>query len=339
MRVRVAAGVLVASGLLMLGGCTTNPATGKTILTGLMTPQQEAALGAEAAPQFTQQFGGEVKNEQLAAYVDGIGKKMAENTEAYFPDLAWEFTLLDSPVINAFALPGGKVFFSRGLAEKLTNEAQMAGVIGHEIGHVTAQHGAQRISQSQIANLGVAISAVAVGVAGEDSALRKYGQLGVPALAFGSQVVVLKYGRDQELEADRLGMRYMTKVGYDPRGQLEVMQLLASLSQGQSQPVILSTHPDPEYRVEQIQGLLSTEYASTQNNPEFKPFKERYENQFLKIVRTLPPPPAPQETGMLDPDHPASWCLTCASRLEAEEAGPVAPRQGVYAFIAPPAGR
>jgi predicted Zn-dependent protease len=319
-----------------LSGCTTNPATGKSILS-LLSPQQEAALGAEAAPQFTEQFGGAVENEALASYVRGIGEKMAKETESYFPDLPWEFTLLDSPVVNAFALPGGKVFFSRGLAEKLTTEAQMAGVMGHEIGHVTAQHGNQRISQAQIANISLAIGAVAVGVADESSALHKYGQYGIPALAIGGNLVLLKYGRSQELEADRLGMRYMSSVGYDPKGQLEVMQVLASLSQGSSQPEFLSTHPDPEARVAQIQELLKTEYASTQGNDQFKEYKERYENQFLKVIRTLPPPPAPQETGAIDLSQPATWCLTCAS--ESEESGPVPPREGVYAFIAPAPSR
>jgi predicted Zn-dependent protease len=338
----VIAAVIVLSAI---GGCSTNPATGKSILS-LMSREEEVTLGAEAAPQFTQQFGGAVDSPELASYVRGIGEKMAKQTESDFPSLPWEFTLLNSPVVNAFALPGGKVFFSRGLAEKLTTEAQMAGVMGHEIGHVTAQHGNQRISQAQIANIGLAVGAVAVGVAGEDTALHKYGQYGIPALALGGQVVLLKYGRDQELEADRLGMRYMSKVGYDPRGQLEVMQLLASLSQGPRPPEILSTHPDPQARVEQIQGLLQGEYASTQNNPEFKPFKERYENQFLKVIRTLPAPPAPQQTGMLngldgqaiDLDRPETWCLTCAAS-KAEEAGPVAPREGVYAFVGPAAGR
>lgn len=353
-------GVSAFALLAPLGGCQTNAATGKRSLM-LMTREQEAQLGAEAAPQFTAEYGGKVENAELTSYVNEIGQKMAKQTESYFPTIAWEFTLLNSPVVNAFALPGGKVFFSRGLAEKLNNEAEMAGVMGHEIGHVTAQHGNQRISEQQIFNVGLAIGAVAVGVADENSALRKYGQYGIPALAIGGNVVLLKYGRNQELEADRLGMRYMTKVGYDPKGQLQVMQLLQELSKGSTTPTILSTHPDPDARVAQIEQLLKTEYASTQGNKEYQLYPERYQKDFLSVIKKLPPPPEPKQSGMLDLKHPETWCLVCAARAAAlqngdpglrgasaptsspasdpEEPRPVPPREGIYGFFAPPAGQ
>src|SRR5262249_8834355 len=138
--------IVVLASLAALTGCTKNVATGKRIFTLGMSRDQEIALGSQAAPQFTQEFGGKVPSPALQQYVSNIGQKMAKETEAQNPTLPWEFTLLNMTVVNAFALPGGKVFFTRGLAEKLTTEAQMAGVMGHEIGHVTAQHGSQRIA-------------------------------------------------------------------------------------------------------------------------------------------------------------------------------------------------
>ena len=328
---------------LSFSGCTKNAATGKNILTLGMSRDQEIALGSEAAPEFTKEFGGAVENPRLQKYVADIGKKMASQTEANNPTLPWEFTLLNTEVVNAFALPGGKVFFTRGLAQKLTSEAQMAGVIGHEIGHVTAQHGSQRIAQAGLTNLGVAAVAIGVGASGNED-VQRYGAIGVPALAMGGQLVLLKFGRNEELEADRLGVRYMSAVGYNPRGQMEVMQVLASLSKGGGTPAILSTHPDPGARVQAIQDLLNSEYAHTQNNPKFQDFKERYKADFLDVLATIPKPPPPpkpkpqQGAGLMDPirlDDSASWCALCAA--QAKEPRPVPPREGVYAFFAPAA--
>lgn len=330
-----------------ISGCTTNAATGKKILTLGMTRSEEISLGAQAAPEFTKEYGGKVENSQLQQYVTNIGSKMAAKTEAQNPTLPWEFTLLNTEVVNAFALPGGKVFFTRGLAEQLTNEAQMAGVLGHEIGHVTAQHGAQRIASQTAFNVGMVAAAVVVGVSGNEQ-VQKYGALGVPALAIGGNLVLLKYGRDEELEADRLGVRYMSSVGYNPRGQLEVMQVLAKLSQGNSQPAILSTHPDPAARIEQIQKLLSTEYASTQGNPNYQEFKDRYQVEFLEVIKTVPRPPKQKAAvegvpaaALVDLRDATTWCGVCAaaarqeSHAKAPEPGPVPPHKGVYAYIAP----
>ncbi len=322
-----------------IAGCTKNAATGKSILTLGMSRNQEVALGAEAAPGFTKEYGGKIENAALQKYVTDIGAKMAQQTESYNPTLPWEFTLLNTDVVNAFALPGGKVFFTRGLAEKLTTEAQMAGVLGHEIGHVTAQHGAQRIASSTLLTAGVAIGAVVVSTS-DNQRVRQIGGYGIPAVSVGGSLVMLKFGRNEELEADRLGVRYMSNVGYNPRGQLEVMQVLQNLSKGNSTPAILSTHPDPGARVEQIQHLLDTDYASTQNNPKYQDFKDRYKKDFLDVIAKVPKP-APQKTAMAPPSElgdPTSWCLFCAAAA-AEESGPVPPRKGVYAYIAPAPGR
>lgn len=292
---RITAAV-VALGLALIAapGCQTNPATGEKFFSTL-SPEQEAALGAQAAPGLTEQFGGRVENPQLQQYVTNIGQRLAKETESYFPGLEWEFTLLDSPVINAFALPGGKVFISRGLAEKLTSEAQMAAVLGHEVGHVTAQHTARRMGQGTIFNAGLAVAGLAVGMSDADSDVRKIGQYAVPALAVGGNLVILKFGRDEEAQADYLGMRYMSKLGYDPHAQLEVMEILKQASgSGGGAPEFLSTHPLPQTRIDRIEELLrSDEFKQTQNNPNYQMYPERYQREFLSVLKTLPPPKQP----------------------------------------------
>jgi predicted Zn-dependent protease len=322
-------------GIGVAGGCVKNSATGKSIFTMGMSRSAQIALGAEAAPQFTQEFGGPIPNSQLQEYVKDIGVRMAAQTEAENPSLPWEFTLLNTPVVNAFALPGGKVFFTRGLAERLTSEAQMAGVIGHEIGHVTAEHGAQRISSQIAFNVGLGVAAVIAGTS-KDDRVKDIAAIGIPALAIGGNLVLLKFGRDEELEADRLGVRYMSKVGYNPIGQKEVMEVLGSLNKGQAPPAIFSTHPNPADRVRQVERMLEGDYAFTQGNTNYGEFRERYQSQFLSVVKGLPPSPAPKKSARwiemsdeqfaahgvkihrladglraFDVDDPTTWCATC----------------------------
>lgn len=269
----------------------------------LLSLEEEVALGAEAAPQLTQEYGGAVNDSRLAASIERVGRSMTDTLDGEFRDLPWEFTLLNSPVINAFALPGGKVFVSRALVERMTNEAQLAGVLGHEIGHVTARHGNQKISASLIAQ-GVVIGA-AVAASGSDNELI---QAGVPLLvSAGSGTFLLSYGRGQELESDRLGIDYMTRVGYNPIGMRQVMEILAEASQGNSPPEFFSTHPHPESRIEQIDAMLGGEYAYTQFNPEFGVFEARFDEQFLSPLNRIPQPQA-----RLNLLEPATWCATCA---------------------------
>jgi len=330
--------VLAGTALSPLSGCVKNAATGKSILTFGMSKSEQVAMGAQAAPQFTQEMGGRVDNAALQSYVNGIGMKLKGFTEADNPSLPWEFNFVNTDQVNAFALPGGKVFFTRGLASQLTTEAQMAGVIGHEIGHVTAEHGAQRIAQASIISGGVQVAGVLVG-SSSNTAVQQAGQVLVPGLNVGGQLVLLKYGRKEELEADKLGVRYMTKAGYNPRGQLEVMQLLQKLSQGSKQPEFLSTHPDPAARIQQVQELLRGEYASTQGNPQYQDFADRYKAQFLDILKTLPPAPKPKQAmrtltpadlaalgvdaTAFDLGDPTSWCAHC--RAAAEHVNGLAP--------------
>ncbi len=304
--------ILVLLGLLglVLGtGCSVNPATGARSLT-LLTWDREVAMGVEAAPSMTTEFGGETPDAEAQAYVDEVGNRLLGGIEEGVPELPWTFTLLDSAVINAFALPGGQVYLSRGLADKLTSEAEMAGVIGHEIGHVTARHGNQRISKQLGLNIGLGVAAIIVGAADEDSDIRKYGQIGVPALAIGGNVVMLKYGRDEELEADMLGVRYMARAGYNPVGQRMVMETLKRASGGSSQPEWLSTHPESDTRITRINGLLRSEYAYTQNSPEYVMNEDAYQRRMLtRLARLAPPRHGAKAVSLLD--TPVLWCAHC----------------------------
>ncbi|MAO25099.1 MAG: peptidase M48 Ste24p [Phycisphaerae bacterium] len=308
--------VLLGVAMLSPIGCTTNPATGERILT-LYSWEDEKEMGASAAAGLADQFGGEVEEAIPSDYVRTVGMKLTTGVEQGVPDLDWEFTLLNTDVINAFALPGGKIFFTRGLAERLTDEAEMAGVLGHEIGHVTARHGNQRISTQIGFNALLVGAAVAVGVADEDSSVRSVGQVAVPGLAIGGNLVLLKYGRDDESEADMLGMRYMARAGYDPSGQLRVMQVLQEASSGGGgTPEWLSTHPFPETRIERIQQILREEYPDAGDTSKYVVRAQEYRDRMLTPLSQMPPAPKTEATSLLD--LPALWCGECRAMANAD---------------------
>lgn len=255
-------------------GCSTNEATGRFQF-NTMSTSQEISLGTEAMPALTKEYGGVVSDAVLRDYVTGIGLKLARFTEGANPELPWEFTLLDSEVINAFALPGGKVFMTRGLMSQMTNEAQLAGVLGHEIAHVTAQHTDDRIGQAMVIS-GIAMAA---GVATKDSE-SAWAKVVPLVVGTGGQGYLLKFGRGQESESDKLGMRYMRRAGYDPAGQMQVMQILQNFAKeagGDAPPEWLSTHPYPETRIKRIKHLLATDFKRTQNNPQYGFFEARFQ--------------------------------------------------------------
>ena len=300
-----------------LTGCATDPTTGDRFFS-LFTWDQEAALGLEAAPGFTDQFGGPLPNEAVRAYVSEVGASMLPYLEEGVPDdLPWEFTILDSDVINAFALPGGQIFITRGLAAQLENEAQLAGVLGHEIGHVTKRHGNRQMSRSVALQGGLVASSIVIGAADEDSALRQYGQYGLPVAQVGGQLVLLSYGRDAEYDADEAGMKYMSLAGYKPVGQLGVMQVLADMSQGgQRPPALLSTHPYPEDRINRIRRLLETTYQQAQNNPENVLNADAYQQRMLRPLASMPPAPPPPGEGSAMLPSSVLWCGICRGEEE-----------------------
>jgi predicted Zn-dependent protease len=188
-----------------VAACTVNPATGRNTFTGLMSPAEEKRIGAEQHPKIIEEFGGEYGSAELRAYVTNIGNQLAARTETA-GQIDYTFTVLNSDVVNAFALPGGYVYITRGLMALADDEAQLAGVIGHEIGHVVARHSAERYSKSVLANVGAALLGVAFGG-------------GAAELGAGiAGVAIQSYSRDQEFEADILGIRYATRTGYTPDG-------------------------------------------------------------------------------------------------------------------------
>jgi len=298
----------------LLGACSTNEATGRRQL-DYYSREDEIAIGLEAGPQLTQEYGGEVTDAALRDYVTRVASSMVPHTEGDYKELPWKFTLLNSGVINAFALPGGQVFISRALAERFTTEAQLAGVLGHEIGHVTAEH-ADRSIENQLPS--VFVGTVGGVLAGNDARMAQV----VDVLVSTTGTFALKYSRDQENEADKLGMRYMTRAGYHPKGMLEVMKVLAAASGGQNPPEWQSTHPAPETRIGIIeQRLESPGYQELIARGNLQEYEARFKSEFLDRIKRLPPPPQANagEHG-IDLDRPEGWCALCARRAQLEMA-------------------
>ncbi len=217
--------------------CATNPVTGKSELS-FVSESQEIQIG-QSESQKTIQTIGEYDNAAAQALVRRIGMRMAAESER--PQLPWEFHVLDDPQVNAFALPGGFIFVTRGIMTYMNDEAELASVIGHEIGHVTAKHSVNQISKAQLAQVGLVAGMVI------SPTVRDMGA----QLQQGMQLLFLKFGRDDETEADLLGFRYMMNDGYDVRAAGDMFQTLGRVSgsAGQRLPEWASTHPDPENRV------------------------------------------------------------------------------------------
>ncbi|MDT8340172.1 MAG: M48 family metallopeptidase, partial [Longimicrobiales bacterium] len=227
---------------LVLAACAVNPATGRRELS-LVSESQEIAMGREADPQIVAEMGLH-PDSAVQRYVRDLGMALAARSER--PDLPWTFRVLDDPTVNAFALPGGFVYVTRGILTHLTSEAQLAGVLGHEIAHVTARHGASRMSRAQLAQIGLGVGMIV------SPEVRRFGDVAQQAVG----LLFLSFGREDELQADEFGLRYMTRMGYDPDEMAGVMRMLdqnSQLSAGSGRiPEWLSTHPDPGNRVERI---------------------------------------------------------------------------------------
>jgi predicted Zn-dependent protease len=227
---------------LFVANCSTNPATGKRQL-ALVGEQQEIAMGREAAQQAAQQIG-LYDDAKLQSYVSTLGKRLAADSER--PNLPWTFQVVDDPSVNAFALPGGFIFVTRGLMTHLTSEAELVSVLGHEIGHVTGRHSVEQMSKAQIAQIGLIAGMIL------QPELANYGDLAQTGLG----LLFLKYGRDDEREADDLGLRYLVNENYDPREMPQVFETLRRVSEREAKggrvPGWMSTHPTPENRIERI---------------------------------------------------------------------------------------
>ena len=239
---RIPAAVVVALGLL---SCATNPVTGKSEL-AFVSESQEIAMGRDYAVQVKQETG-VYPDSAVQAYVSRIGLAIARTTER--PSLPWAFTVMDDPQVNAFALPGGPIFVTRGILTHMNSEAELAAVIGHEIGHVTARHSVQQMTRQQLTQLGM--------VAGAIASSRIADNLGLISQVFG--VLSLKYSRDDETQADGLGFRYALDNGYDVRKMVDMFTVLQRVSAkaGQRIPEWQSTHPDPGNRIATTQRRIA----------------------------------------------------------------------------------
>ncbi len=236
--------LLVGSIQLLFVSCAVNPVTGKKEFM-LMSEQQEIALGASSDPSILAQFG-LYQDETLQAFIDEKGQEMAKISHR--PHLDYQFKIVDSPILNAFAVPGGYVYFTRGIMAHFNNEAEFAGVLGHEIGHVTARHSARQYSNSMLAQIGL----IGGMVLSED--FRQYANLANTGL----QLLFLKFGRDHETQSDRLGVEYSTKIGYDSHHMANFFNTLSRMREnagGEAIPTFMSTHPDPGDRYATVHAL------------------------------------------------------------------------------------
>lgn len=234
---------VVLAALVMLNGCTVNPVTGESQFT-ILSASQEVALGEKNYQPYQQSQGGAyVVDPDLTLYVSGIGQKLAAVSDR--PDLPYEFVVLNNPVPNAWALPGGKIALNTGLLVQLQDESQLAAVLGHEIVHAAARHSANQMTRSALLQAGVQV----VGFATRDSA---YGALAATGANLGAGAWQARYGRDQELEADSYGMEYMARAGYDPAGAVELQETFVRLSEGRRSnwlDGLFASHPPSRARV------------------------------------------------------------------------------------------
>lgn len=259
---RLAVPVLIAGCAPAVGQSTVGSAGTRTVPASIS--QADKAQGAKAHPQLLEEFGGSVPGPQ-ATYVSSVGKNIAVQSGLSNARGDFTVTLLNSPVNNAFAIPGGYVYVTRQLTALMNNEAELAGVLGHEVGHVAARHAAKRQQAAQRNQILGVLGSILSGVLLGDSSL---GQLGQKLFSQGSQLLTLKYSRSQELEADKLGITYLKRAGYDPRAMGTVLESLARQNALEAQlrggsanrvPEWASTHPDPASRV---RGALTTAGAN-----------------------------------------------------------------------------
>ena len=227
---------LLVMGFIIVGSCAVNPVTGKRQVM-FMSESQEIALGAQSDPAVVAQFG-LYNDDKLQAFIKEKGQEMA--SISHRSHLKYEFKVVDSLVLNAFALPGGYVYFTRGILAHFNNEAQFAGVLGHEIGHITARHGASQQSKQMLYSGGLILGMVL------SPELASMGELASQSLG----LLFLKFGRDDETQSDQLGVEYSTKIGYDAKEMARFFGVLDRVSGGPEGrvPTFMSTHPDPADR-------------------------------------------------------------------------------------------
>jgi len=260
---------------MFLGACSTNPATGERQFASFMSPEQEKQVGAQEHAKILKQFGGLYDNKAVTDYVQAVGQKVSQNTER--PDVQYKFFVLDTPEANAFALPGGYVYITRGILALASDEAELAAVLGHEVGHITGRHSAERYSHSIVTGLGATILGAAIN---NPEAARIAG--------VSANLYLNSYSRSQENEADMLGVRYLYRSGYDTKGMTRFLRTLGAYTQldarannkpASQTPVYFSTHP---LNAERVAKTVSEAAKYTENS------NITNKNDYLKKIMGLP---------------------------------------------------
>jgi beta-barrel assembly-enhancing protease len=239
------------------GSSQINAVTGEKQHVSISTGQ-EIALGLQAAPEMAAQFGGISDDARGREVVEAVGQKIVKESVASKSAYRFEFHLLaDNRTINAFALPGGQIFITEALFRKLRSEAELAGVLGHEVGHVIARHGAEHLAKQELTQ-GLTGAAVLATYDPNNPSSRNSAAI---AMAIG-QLVNMKFGRQDELESDVWGVRLLAQSGYDPRAMLGVMEVLKQAASRGRTPEFFSTHPNPENRMERIKEAIQKEFPN-----------------------------------------------------------------------------
>ena len=238
----------VAFSLVLLAACSTNPATGKRQF-NIVSEGQEISIGQQSHPEIIRQFGVYDEKPELNRLVNEVGRRLAAASER--PNLPWTFTVLDTPMVNAMAVPGGYIYITRGMLERINSEDELAGVLGHEIAHVTARHSAQQISKQQLAQFGLVLGAVVAG----PEVLQQYGQLA----QLGLGLLFQRYSRQHETEADLLGTGYMAEARYHPVGAERMLMTLQRLDKNPASGIdrYFMSHPDPAKRVRDVRSKVA----------------------------------------------------------------------------------
>ena len=264
--------LLITTLLFALHGCTTNPVTGKSELS-LVSQQQEIAMGKQHYAGSIQSQGGEYYlDRNINTYVNQVGQKLARLSHQ--PNLPYEFKVINSPVPNAWALPGGKIAINRGLLMMLDDEAQLAAVLGHEIVQVTARHGAAQQTQGMILGIGGALAQAAAG---------QYGGIVADTVNIGGGMIMAKYGRDDELESDYYGTQYISQAGYDPMASFELQHKLMSLKSGSQQALntLFASHPPSQERMARNKETAVGLPGKTRN-------RQIYRQKMARMFKDLP---------------------------------------------------
>ena len=256
--------------VLMIQSCARNPVTGKREVI-LVSEAQEIAMGKEYDPEVVAFFG-LYDDPTMQSFIDKKGQEMAK--VSHRPELKYTFRVLDSPVVNAFAVPGGYVYFTRGIMAHLNNEAEFAGVLGHEIGHITARHSVKQMSRETLAQLGLGVGMIF------SPEIAQFGEIA----SQGMGLLFLKFSRDNESESDELGVEYSSKIGYDAHEMANFFETIGRLSgsSGSEIPDFLSTHPNPADRNKRVHELASN-WQQASPNSSLKVNRESY----LQLINGL----------------------------------------------------